>query len=385
MNSKVIKNLRTHPYYNEIKPLITEYNERQKEDYFLTDENISVGKLNFGQNKIFDIKLPKSPEGKKYNIKRKDGQHTSKNIIRNVLPLSSTSIEQIKQTNEEFKVNRNHYIDNISLKSYYNNIRKKIYNLKRMKKENINLLTQLPNVVRKSLEKQENIIKKANKRNKFYENLLGNMKKNNFNELLMNKSKNFNIKYSKNTIIDKNRTLNNKFKDNLWNVTLRNIPKNGTYEKIGFFNIGTKYNPSFTLFNINQKVEYFSDPNYNRINSEVNEENLISYLPKDKYNPKLKNNLHILNSINKIKLKGENLLNLEDNRETKTPCNKILLNKNEIDLLVSKQNDKSRNKGTIYNKDIKNILEEIYKEKIFVKNYTTPNNKKYKTINYTKK
>ena len=206
---------------------------------------------------------------------------------------------------------------------------------------------------------QEKIIKKCNKEA--------------INDLLINKSKNFDKKNEEISIIDKNITNNYRYKSNLWNITLRNIPINGKYENNGYLNIGDKYHPIYTIFEINKSIEYFNNPRHEKNKTEENNKKrinkLYSTLNENNYNLKLKYNLQSLNNIQNLEINGKNLLDVEDKRESEIKGKKIIYNKHDLEYLIYKQKNRNTNEKEINEKEIKYTLDDIYEEKIFAKNY----------------
>ena len=104
---------------------------------------------------------------------------------------------------------------------------------------------------------------------------------------------------------------------------------------------------------------------------------------KNKYNLKLKNNLQVLNSIKNIEINGKNLLDVEDKRESEIKGKKIIYNQQELDYLLFKHKYKGRNEREITEKEVKSILDEIYEEKLFAKNYKKRDF--FKNLNLTSK
>lgn len=409
---KVIKNLKTHKNYQKISPILKEYLKKQESNYFINPYNISVGKINL--NKKYKISkhnlFPNSPhtqnESNQFlrrsitrisslknsskchtfsNLHSQD--HTSKFKSKNSLSSGQTD----KQKNSLDLLSNNKIIDNKSLKNYYDDIRKRINEDKRKNKEK-EILIKLPLTVRKCLIKQENLFRKNIKEKKAIKLIEDRIKKitkkNNCSELLMNKNKYFDKKNQEYSIIDKNITEENKFKNNLWNITLRNSPVNGKYESIGYLNVGNKYNPFYTFFNINRNIEYFNNPrnkrspNYrNSKTSDSNRNKLLGSLNEEFYNTKIKQNLKILDSIQDLEITGKNLLDTEDKRESQIKGKKILYNKMILDRIIFKQNKKNKNDSS--DNDTKTSIDNLYENKIFARNYTKKDF--FKNINLSSK
>ena len=122
----------------------------------------------------------------------------------------------------------------------------------------------MPSSVKKRLICQENIFRRNNQQKQIEklieERLKKKTKRHNLSDLLMNRSKDYNSKNQEITIMEKCITNGNKFKNNMWNITLRNPRINGKYEEVGYLNIRDKYDPLYTLFNINSNISFFNKP-----------------------------------------------------------------------------------------------------------------------------
>ena len=398
----MIKNLKDHKEKDQISKLITEYNKNQEDNYFLKQNNIYFGKINLKKS-FFDKNndlIPYSFVGPSSQFSPRPTKKLGSSILfhsqessniknKNYNSLSVSRIEKQRNAKELLSINNNLIIDNTALKNYYEEIRKRISDKKdkNQDKDRKKLLITMPFPVRKSLLNQENIFRKNNQEKKIMklieERLKKKTKREKLSDLLMNKSKNFDQKNQEITIIEKCITEENKYKDNLWNITLRNSPINGKYEKVGYFNVGNKYEPMYTLFNINRNIEYFNNPRYtsrytpSRNKSHDNSKNLNEYsnkklynsLNEDNYDLKTKNNLQKLDCIKSLEIKGKNLLNVEEKREINIRGKKILYNKQEFELLHFKQNMKTKKKKYKKEKEKEINIDDIYKEIIFAKNY----------------
>ena len=402
----IIKNLKDHKEKEQISKLITEYNKKQEEDYFMTPNNICIGKINLkksffdknhnlipysfvGPSSQFNPRALKKLGTLRQNSNLFHSQESSSFKNKNYNSLSVSRIEKQRNMKELLNVNNNQIIDNTALKNYYDEIRKAISEKKEKNKDRdrTKLLITMPFPVRKSLLYQENIFRKNNQEKKIVklieEKIKKKTKRQKLSDLLMNKSKNFDQKYQEITIIEKCITEENKYKDNLWNITLRNSPINGKYEKVGYFNVGNKYEPMYTLFNINRNIEYFNNPNYNnrhipsRNKSNDNNKTIYEYqnkklyssLNEDNYELKTKKKLQKLDCIKSLEVNGKNLLNVEEKRETNIKGKKILYNKQEFELLHFKQNVKTKNKKYKKDKEKEINIDDIYKNKTFAKNF----------------
>ena len=375
----VIKNLKDHQYKDKIANFIVKYIKEQEKNYFFTQENISLGKVSLNPNqsikKFFDKDnniIPYSYVGppnlftSQHNVKKSTIRHSSALMgkLKGTNSLSVSRFERTKQ-NKDLLINNHEIIDNKLLKNYYNEIRQRI---SEEKKENKNKLTRFPFPIKKSLINQEKIFKKLIKekriKNKIQEKLKKKSNKRNNEDLLINKNNIFDLKNEEISIIDKNLTIDNKYRDNLWNITLRNLPHKGKYEKVGYTNVGNNYEPRYTFFNINKTIEYFHNPRYKSEERKKNK-NILSNLNGDNYNLKIKQNLKLLQSIKDLEINGKNLLDVEEKRETESKGRKIIYKSKELDYLLYKQAEKSKN---FSDKDMKTILDNIYEEKDYSRN-----------------
>ena len=410
---KVIRNLKSHIEKDRITNIIKEYNKKQESDFFLTQKNISIGKLNLAkafiennhyshlnhinhhthQNLIpnssigANNQLPLQNRGSRKisfrmnSYSSRISQEISNNKAKNISTSYSSKNEKPKTSKDLLNVSSKLIIDNNLLKDYFDDIRKRISEESSKNKDRNKILSQEPYHVKQNLLYQEKIFKRNLKEKKMINSIEKKLKKKtnrkNFSELLMNRSKHFDKIHQEFSIIDKNITDGNKYKENLWNITLRNKPINGKYEKVGYYNVGNKYDPIYTIFTINRNIEYFNNPNYNynkknKINNlKRNRKEIYLSLNKDKYKLKMKHNLKILDSISNMGISGKNLLDVEDSRESKIKCKKIFYNKKEFDVMNIKQKEKykNKNKKNSIEREIKINLDDIYKDKTFAQNY----------------
>ena len=78
--------------------------------------------------------------------------------------LSSSKI--IRHIKDSLNINKNHVIDNKSLKNFYNDIRQRIAEEKTKNEDTYKLLIEVPFAVRKSLINQEKLFRKIMKEKK---------------------------------------------------------------------------------------------------------------------------------------------------------------------------------------------------------------------------
>ena len=335
----VIRKLKDYKERDKITSLLNEFNKKQEIDYFITQNNIRLGKIN---------PINKEMNDKNHNISPYSyvGPHSlishnfkwSSNIRQNSLlrhkySNSLSSNKTMRQNRDSLNINKNHIIDNKSLKNYFNDMRQRISEQKSRNEDKYKLLIEVPIGIRKSLINQENKFTKITKEKKIkklmQENIRKKCNKLNENDLLINKSQNFDKKNQELSIIDKNMTDVKRYRDNLWNITLRNMPVNDIFEKVGYLNVANKYQPMYTFFNINKQIEYFNNPRYERNKTEENKScKLYSSLNEDNYNTQIRQNLQVLLF-----------------------------------------RPKNKNEKEINDKEIKSTLADITEEKIFARNY----------------
>ena len=382
----IILNLKNHKEKDRIKKILTEFTKKQKNDYFLKQNNIFIGKINLRKT-FFDKNnklIPYSfvgPASQFSQISKSKQNNKQKNFN----SLSTSRIEKQRNTKDLTNGNNTQIIDNIVLKSYFDEIRKKISTDSEKKRDRNKLLNKVPSSVKKRLICQENIFRRNNQQKKIEklieERLKKRTKRHNLSDLLMNRSKDYNSKNQEITIMEKCITNGNKFKNNMWNITLRNPRINGKYEEVGYLNIRDKYDPLYTLFNINSNISFFNKPiltpnkriklhnknNGRKINEYSNKK--IASFNGDIYDLKTKHNLKILDSIKNLEVSGKSLLDVEEKRESKIKGKKILYNRQEFELMHFKQRLKAKNKK--YKSDIEMPINinDIYKDKIFAINY----------------
>lgn len=382
----IIKNLKDHKEKDRIKKILTEYNKKTKEDYFLKQNNIFIGKINLRKT-FFDKNnklIPYSFVGPSSQFSQiSKSRQTNKQ--KNFNSLSTSRIEKQRNTKDLTNGNNTQIIDNIILKSYFDEIRRKISTDSVKKRDRNKLLNKVPSPIKKSLIYQENIFRKNSQQKKIVrlieERLKKKTKRHNLSDLLMNRTKDYDSKNQENTIMEKCITNGNKFKTNMWNITLRNPRINGKYEMVGYLNIGDKYDPLYTLFNINRNISYFNKPILTpnkriKLHDKINDRKINEYSNKkiasfngDIYDVKTKHNLKILDTIKNLEVSGKNLLDVEETRESKIKGKKILYNRQEFELMHFKQRLKAKNKKYKSDKEIHVNINDIYKDKTFAINY----------------
>ena len=376
-NLNIIKKLKDYKDKDKITLLLDDYNKKQEMDYFLTQNNIRIGKINnnIEYNKrpnpfTYHVSSPKKTihQNQRRQVIMGDNSHSnSLSNFKRSISLSSRKITRLTQNMDISNNQKKNVIDNVELKKYFNDIRQRINNRRTKKHLREKFFTETPLNIWKTLYKQEKLFKKImkEKNNKKIneENIKTKIKTFDIKDLLINKSSNYNKKNLELSILDKNLNKENKYRNNLWNITLRNCALNGKYEKLGYLNIGNKFEPRYTFFNMNKNLEYFSIPNnsnnyqteYGKI--KLNKKNICLNLDDNLYNTKTRQNLQHLNSIENLEISGKNLLDFEETRERKIKGNKILHKNEYLEYLYNKKANKVR------------APDAYFEEKTFAENY----------------
>ena len=333
----LIRSFKDYKGKDEIKPILDDYEKRQQTNYFTYEKAISLGSLS--EKKIYDKEnnlLPYSYVGPSdiFSPIKKNKLLNTSNTAKNPRNNSTSFIKKIKHTynnsNDNFQ-----FIDNFYLHSYYEDIKRRINDQNNRNKDKKCLLIKLPYAIKKSLKDQENIFIKAAKTKRTNDRLENFLRikahKESKEELLMNKSNDFQNTNQEKIIVSKNVTEDVKYRDNFWTITLRNPLINGQYEKKGYLNVGNKYEPAFTLFDLNNNIEFIKNPKIR------NKSCSFKNMDENSHFPKTRQDLIHLNNIKSLIVNGENLLNLEINRENKSKGKKILYNKRNIEYMYNKE------------------------------------------------
>ena len=369
-----IKSLKEFDDKEKVKNALREYEKSQETNYFTYSKNIALGKINkrskYDKNNNL---IPYSYVG------HEEIFYTSKSN-KQLLLLNSSTIKKKKMKKNQIKEFSDNFqlIDNKMLHSYYDNIRNRILKHKNKSTKNAIILKKIPFPIRESLIQQENVFKRALKNKKVNNKLKNYLKtkshKDNDKDLLLNKLDDFQSKTQEKIIINKNITNDIKYRDNFWNITLRNPLVNGKYERLGYLNVGTILHPYYTLFNLNKNIEFIKNPK-----SEKKIRQTITDLNEATHMPKTKEQLYHLNSMKSLEVDGKNLLNFEIERESKLKGKIILYNRKNPEYLYMKEKGYNTNNA---NKTFEN-LKEIANNKIFGNNYNIKDF--YKHLNLTSK
>jgi len=385
-NLNIIRKLKDYADKEKVTLLLDEYNKKQEEDYFLTQKNIKIGRINTDIKNSNPLTYCQSPQ-KKNNFMNQRKQYllndnsfnSSSNAYSNFkrsYSISSRKVSRLTSNIETVSVSKKNIIDNSDLKRHFHNIRQRINDYKTKKNHRKKLDIEVPLRIKQSLYKQEKFFKKIkrektrNKKNE--ENIKIKTKKINIKDLLIYKSSYYDQKSLEDSILYKNLNKENKYRNNLWNITLRNTSQNGKYEKLGYLNVGNQYNPKYTFFNMNKNLEYFTNPNKN--DNEYDRKgkykrNLSLDIDDSLYNIKTRQNLHFLNNLKNLEINGKNLLDFEEERERKIKGNKVLYKNEYLEYLFNKKTNKGK------------AVEGLYEDKLYANNYNMLDFMKNKNLN----
>ena len=386
-NLNIIRKLKDYADKEKVTLLINEYNKKQETDYFLTQSNIKIGKIYTDTKNSNPFTYYLSPPRKnnfmnqRRQILLNDSSYNSTsnayaNFKRSV-SISSRKITRLNSNTETSNITKKNIIDNSELKKHYNNIRQRINDYKNKKHHRKKINIEMPLSIRQSLYKQEKffkkIIREKTKNQINEENIKTRAKKINIKDLLIYKSSFYNLKSLEDSILYKNLNKESKYRSNLWNITLRNTSRNGKYEKLGYLNVGNKFEPKYTFFNMNKNLEYFSNPNKNNNECEKKgtyKRNLSLNIDDNLYNIKTRQNLIYLNNLKNLEINGKNLLDFEEARERKIKGNKILYKNEYLEYLFNKKINKGK------------APDGLYEDKLFANNYNMLDFMKNKNLNY---
>ena len=373
-NISLIKKLEDYADKEKVEFLLSEYNKKQKKEYFLTQKNIKLGKIYTDTKKTSNpLTYLSSPKKSPHQSQRRQnflsensyGSYSNAmNLYKRSGSLSSRKLNRLITNIETSNALKKNVIDNIELKRHFNDIRHRINDIRYQKRYRKKIFVEIPINIRNSLYKQEKIFKKIKKEKNNLKINEKNIKQRtkivDSNDLLINKSSNYNLKNLEISILDKNLNNENKYNNNLWNISLRNKKQNGKYENLGYLNVGNKYEPRYTFFNMNRNIEYFSLPEKSKtenIKNNLNKKNISINIDDNLYKLKTRQNLHFLKNLKYLRINGENLLDFEESREKKIKGNKILHKNEYLEYLYNKKLNKAK------------TFEPLYEEKIFAKNY----------------
>ena len=374
-NLNIIRKLKDYEDKEKIALLLNEYNKKQETDYFLTQNNIKIGKIHSEIQKTnpftYNLLSPKKNnfQNQRRQVVLSDSSYNSySNILNNYkrsMTNSSRKVTRLISNIDSSNNSKKNVINKVDLKKHFNNIRQRIHEYNSKNKNKRKNDTEIPFNIRNNLYKQELLFKKIKKEKQLKkiseENIKTKSKKNNIKDLLINKSSKYNQKNLEFSILDKNMNTENKYRNNFWNITLRNNSHYGKFEKLGYFNVGNKFEPTYTYFNMNKNLEFFMTPKKNQTDDGkkvLHKKNLSLNIDDNLYSLKTRKNLKFLEHLRTLEVDGKNLLNLEEAREKKIKGNKILYKNEYLEYLYNKKINKLK------------FSDGVYDDKIFAKNYT---------------
>ena len=374
-NLNIIRKLKDYEDKEKIALLLNEYNKKQETDYFLTQNNIKIGKIHSEIQKTnpftYNLLSPKKNnfQNQRRQVVLSDSSYNSySNILNNYkrsMTNSSRKVTRLISNIDSSNNSKKNVINKVDLKKHFNNIRQRIHEYNSKNKNKRKNDTEIPFNIRNNLYKQELLFKKIKKEKQLKkiseENIKTKSKKNNIKDLLINKSSKYNQKNLEFSILDKNMNTENKYRTNFWNITLRNNSHYGKFEKLGYFNVGNKFEPTYTYFNMNKNLEFFMTPKKNQTDDGkkvLHKKNLSLNIDDNLYSLKTRKNLKFLEHLRTLEVDGKNLLNLEEAREKKIKGNKILYKNEYLEYLYNKKINKLK------------FSDGVYDDKIFAKNYT---------------
>ena len=224
---------------------------------------------------------------------------------------------------------------------------------------------QLPESLTRNLLKQEKILKNNLNLEKLRQNInkIIIKKVNKINKELL-----INIVDNNNNSVEKpeKMTLNNSILKN-WNFKLRNPKVNGLYQQNGYYRTNMSDEELYSIINLNKEKEIFVNSLKNN-----NKNNYIYNIRKKQLNKDLEK----VESLEAIKVKGNNLLDYEFKNEMKLKGKKKL-----YDIIkLSKIRYRDENKEKISGYDLENNFKDCYNEKIFAYDYDVNNSDSYRKL-----
>ena len=308
---------------NEIKNFF-----ENKDDFLNISTNIIIGN---SKKKKYMIHFPITSLPILNNLTNKKLSSFTPSKNKKISEKKSNSVSFIKKKEEDFNI-----VNDDILKKYFMEMKKNNLNNKNKKKTN-NSLNDIPSMIKYNLNKQENCLKTFEQNNLLTRNISDIIKKKTKkkdNQLLINRSEEFNIKKLYNDEIEKKTPKEEILGKKLWFSSLRN--NNLLSQKYFFYK---KKN------NLNKRIKYFTN-NENYIQKNNSSSNLLSK----------KNLLHDKINFQKLEIKGKNLFDFEYNLAIQ-PGQKILYKKYYLD--KSKLKEKFKFNKMIYNINNKFIGDEL--------------------------
>ena len=329
---------------NEIKNFF-----ENKDDFLDISTNIIIGN---SKKKKYTIIFPiTSLPILNNSTNKKLSSFTPLNMNKKISDKKSNSVSFQKKKEEDYNI-----VSEDMLKKYFMEIKKNNLNNKYKKKSN-NSLNDIPLNVKNNLIKQENSLKTLEHHNLLTRNISDVIKKKTKkkeNELLINRSEEFNIKKIYYDEIEKKTPKEEILGKNIWFSSLRN---NNLLSQKAFL-----YKKQI---NLNKRIKYFTNSNKNFIHKNNSTSNLLS-----------KNNLLDKINFQNLEIKGQNLFDFEYNLAIQ-PGKKKLYKKYYLD--KSKLKDKFKFNKMIYNINFINDYKD--KKKLNKKSFDMNQSQEIKSIN----
>ena len=308
---------------------------------FALNKFLEQNKFNLNNIKISEKKQNNNSPDLSGYISDKDPQEQYYKIIDNkyLTRMYKNIYNKIKKnhsmTNNEYKTNYK-----IKENKFSKTISKKIH--------------QLPESLTRNLLKQEKILKNNINFEKLRQKINKIIKK---KVHKINKDLLINIVYNNNNSVEKPEkiTLNNSILKN-WNFKLRNPKVNGLYQQNGYYRTNMSDEELYCVINLNKEKEIFVNSIKNNIKN-----NYINNIRKKQLNKDWEK----VESLESLKVKGNNLLDYEFKNEMKLKGKKKL-----YDIIkLSKIRYRDENKEKISGYDLENNFKDYYNDKIFAYNY----------------
>ena len=215
-------------------------------------------------------------------------------------------------------------IDNKRLDSIFNSFRERINSQKSNSSYKYNNYNNLPENISLQLNDQQKKIldqRNKNKQNRYILNYISKKTHTNEKDLLMNKVDNYLYKKEIINKIENNNSFDETKDRFIWTTSLRNSDKLKGVRRT-LVNMNTDKNPFWGIL-----VE--KSPNYQltslRPGIDLKTKNLANFVEKAKASSEVnKNNINSIKNLDDINIKGEDLFNLEYNREMSSKKKKIL-------------------------------------------------------------
>ena len=288
--------------------------------YFSPSSPIRLGR----KPEIADISIDFKKSSK--NIAKKNMLNTS-SFSRQIPALSRLSKDKDRDKDKngpKLDTDKFEVIDNKRLDSIFNSFRERINSQKSNSSYKYSNYNNLPENISLQLNDQQKKIldqRNKNKQNRYILNYISKKTHTNEKDLLMNKVDNYLYKKEIINKIENNNSFDETKDRFIWTTSLRNSDKLKGVRRT-LVNMNTDKNPFWGFL-----VE--KSPNYQqtslRPGIDLKTKNLANFVEKAKASSEVnKNNINSIKNLDDINIKGEDLFNLEYNREMSSKKKKIL-------------------------------------------------------------